>query len=259
MVQCERRKNTKQYQGHAAAQKSAAWPAERHNTSGAYPAGAPAFLRLCIYVFCAAPLKLRHSRRDRRTAAAPGGCRGRITSVRAAYCTARKKNAARRAGTQNFMCKIPVCHASLFRRCRRVLPAWCRPPGTPAVGASAESFDAARFGTLPKTGYLPSSSPFVAVGKPMGKQRFPLRCCKRARRFIATWNIKPPGVVKPAPRGSVHFHQPCPKAGAVQADDAGHGDVVYHKGDVAHQEQQPRERDAHALEFLDNGADGKQK
>ena len=90
MVQCERRKNTKQYQGHAAAQKSAAWPAERHNTSGAYPAGAPAFLRLCIYVFCAAPLKLRHSRRDRRTAAAPGGCRGRITSVRAAYCTARK-------------------------------------------------------------------------------------------------------------------------------------------------------------------------
>ena len=91
MVQCERRKNTKQYQGHAAAQKSAAWPAERHNTSGAYPAGAPAFLRLCIYVFCAAPLKLRHSRRDRRTAAAPGGCRGRITSVRAAYCTARKK------------------------------------------------------------------------------------------------------------------------------------------------------------------------
>ena len=170
-----------------------------------------------------------------------------------------QKNAARRAGTQNFMCKIPVCHASLFRRCRRVLPAWCRPPGTPAVGASAESFDAARFGTLPKTGYLPSSSPFVAVGKPMGKQRFPLRCCKRARRFIAAWNIKPPGVVKPAPRGSVHFHQPCPKAGAVQADDAGHGDVVYHKGDVAHQEQQPRERDAHALEFLDNGADGKQK
>lgn len=157
------------------------------------------------------------------------------------------------------MCKIPVCHASLFRRCRRVLPAWCRPPGTPAVGASAESFDAARFGTLPKTGYLPSSSPFVAVGKPMGKQRFPLRCCKRARRFIAAWNIKPPGVIKPASRGSVHFHQPCPKAGAVQADDAGHGDVVYHKGDVAHQEQQPRERDAHALEFLDNGADGKQK
>jgi len=243
MVQCERRKNTKQYQGHAAAQKSAAWPAERHNTSGAYPAGAPAFLRLCIYVFCAAPLKLRHSRRDRRTAAAPGGCRGRITSVRAAYCTARKKTPPAARG-RKILCVKSRC---AMRLC------------FPAVGASAESFDAARFGTLPKTGYLPSSSPFVAVGKPMGKQRFPLRCCKRARRFIAAWNIKPPGVVKPAPRGSVHFHQPCPKAGAVQADDAGHGDVVYHKGDVAHQEQQPRERDAHALEFLDNGADGKQK
>ena len=36
-------------------------------------------------------------------------------------------------------------------------------------------------------------------------------------------------------------------------------EVKDHKGDVAHQEQQPRERDAHALEFLDNGADGKQK
>ena len=253
MVQCERRKNTKQYQGHAAAQESAAWPAERHNTSGAYPASAPAFLRLCIYVFCAAPLKRQAYRGGaRRLPRSDNVCPGGVLHRP-------QKNAARRAGTQNFMCKIPVCHASLFRRCRRVLPAWCRPPGTPAVGASAESFDAARFGTLPKTGYLPSSSPFVAVGKPMGKQRFPLRCCKRARRFIAAWNIKPPGVVKPASRGSVHFHQPCPKAGAVQADDAGHGDVVYHKGDVAHQEQQPRERDAHALEFLDNGADGKQK
>ena len=253
MVQCERRKNTKQYQGHAAAQKSAAWPAERHNTSGAYPAGAPAFLRLCIYVFCAAqPKRQAYRGGARRLPRSDNVCPGGVLHRP-------QKNAARRAGTQNFMCKIPVCHASLFRRCRRVLPAWCRPPGTPAVGASAESFDAARFGTLPKTGYLPSSSPFVAVGKPMGKQRFPLRCCKRARRFIAAWNIKPPGVVKPAPRGSVHFHQPCPKAGAVQADDAGHGDVVYHKGDVAHQEQQPRERDAHALEFLDNGADGKQK
>ena len=117
MVQCERRKNTKQYQGHAAAQKSAAWPAERHNTSGAYPAGAPAFLRLCIYVFCAAPLKLRHSRRDRRTAAAPGGCRGRITSVRAAYCTARKKTPPAARG-RKILCVKSRCAMRRIFRCR---------------------------------------------------------------------------------------------------------------------------------------------
>ena len=229
MVQCERRKNTKQSQGHAAAQKSAAWPAERHSTSGAYPAGAPAFLRLCIYVFCAAPLKLRHSRRDRRTAAAPGGCRGRITSVRAAYCTARKKTPPAARG-RKILCVKSRC---AMRLCFGVAAVFC-PHG---VGR-------------------PEPRPWE---HPPNLSMPPLRCCKRARRFIAAWNIKPPGVVKPAPRGSVHFHQPCPKAGAVQADDAGHGDVVYHKGDVAHQEQQPRERDAHALEFLDNGADGKQK
>ena len=122
MVQCERRKNTKQYQGHAAAQKSAAWPAERHNTSGAYPAGAPAFLRLCIYVFCAAPLKLRHSRRDRRTAAAPGGCRGRITSVRAAYCTARKKTPPAARG-RKILCVKSRC---AMRLCFGVAAVFCR-------------------------------------------------------------------------------------------------------------------------------------
>ena len=121
MVQCERRKNTKQYQGHAAAQKSAAWPAERHNTSGAYPAGAPAFLRLCIYVFCAAPLKLRHSRRDRRTAAAPGGCRGRITSVRAAYCTARKKTPPAARG-RKILCVKSRC---AMRLCFGVAAVFC--------------------------------------------------------------------------------------------------------------------------------------
>ena len=121
MVQCERRKNTKQYQGHAAAQESAAWPAERHNTSGAYPASAPAFLRLCIYVFCAAPLKLRHSRRDRRTAAAPGGCRGRITSVRAAYCTARKKTPPAARG-RKILCVKSRC---AMRLCFGVAAVFC--------------------------------------------------------------------------------------------------------------------------------------
>ena len=121
MVQCERRNNTPQAQGHAAAQKSAAWPAERHNTSGAYPAGAPAFLRLCIYVFCAAPLKLRHSRRDRRTAAAPGGCRGRITSVRAAYCTARKKTPPAARG-RKILCVKSRC---AMRLCFGVAAVFC--------------------------------------------------------------------------------------------------------------------------------------
>ena len=127
MVQCERRKNTKQYQGHAAAQKSAAWPAERHNTSGAYPASAPAFLRLCIYVFCAAPLKLRHSRRDRRTAAAPGGCRGRITSVRAAYCTARKKTPPAARG-RKILCVKSRC---AMRLCFGVAAVFC--PGRGSI------------------------------------------------------------------------------------------------------------------------------
>ena len=104
-----------------AAQKSAAWPAERHNTSGAYPAGAPAFLRLCIYVFCAAPLKLRHSRRDRRTAAAPGGCRGRITSVRAAYCTARKKTPPAARG-RKILCVKSRC---AMRLCFGVAAVFC--------------------------------------------------------------------------------------------------------------------------------------
>lgn len=127
MVQCERRKNTKQYQGHAAAQKSAAWPAERHNTSGAYPAGAP---RFCVFAFMYfVPRRLSYGtaeetgvpRRRRRLPRSDNVCPGGVLHRP-------QKNAARRAGTQNFMCKIPVCHASLFRRCRRVLPAWCRPP-----------------------------------------------------------------------------------------------------------------------------------
>ena len=120
MVQCERRKNTKQYQGHAAAQKSAAWPAERHNTSGAYPVRRARVLRLAFMYFVPRRLSCGTAeetgvprRRPRRLPRSDNVCPGRRTAPPA-------KNAARRAGTQNFMCKIPVCHASLFRRCRRV-------------------------------------------------------------------------------------------------------------------------------------------
>ena len=258
MVQCERRKKHKTIPKPCRrAEKAPHGRRKTQHVRGVPGRRARVFCVFAFMYFCAAPLKLRHSRRAYR-----GGARRlpRSDNVCPGGVLHRPQKTPPAARGRKILCVKSRCAMRLlFRRCRRVLPAWCRPPGTPVVGASAESFDAARFGTLPKTGYLPSSSPFVAVGKPMGKQRFPLRCCKRARRFIAAWNIKPPGVVKPAPCGSVHFHQPCPKAGAVQADDAGHGDVVYHKGDVAHQEQQPRERDAHALEFLDNGADGKQK
>lgn len=46
-----------------------------------------------------------------------------------------KKTPPAARGRKILCVKSRVCHASLFRRCRRVLPAWCRPPGTPAVGA----------------------------------------------------------------------------------------------------------------------------
>lgn len=85
------------------------------------PGRRAAFLRLCIYVFCAAPLKLRHSRRDRRTAAAPGGCRGRITSVRAAYCTARKKTPPAARG-RKILCVKSRC---AMRLCFGVAAVFC--------------------------------------------------------------------------------------------------------------------------------------
>lgn len=121
MVQCERRKTQNNTKAMPPRRKAPHGLPKDTTRPGRTRPARPRFCVFAFMYFVPRRLSCGTAEETGRTAAAPGGCRGRITSGPAAYCTARKKTPPAARG-RKILCVKSRC---AMRLCFGVAAVFC--------------------------------------------------------------------------------------------------------------------------------------